>query len=254
MSSPAITFVTGNAKKLKEFQAIIGDDSIRNQSVDLEEVQGSIKDISTKKAIAAAEVIKGPVLVEDTCLVFNALSKPELELPGPYIKWFVESVGVENLPRLLAGFEDKSAQTVCTFAFTEGPGKEVKLFQGITEGKIVEPRYNGEEVFGFDPIFEPTGFSQTFGEMDKSLKNTISHRYRALEKVKEFLKTRDWISHIIHIELIWNIIHQSYNANSFEAPSGLFTFHVSIQDITRATFESISSVVLDCNSTMISGA
>lgn len=191
MSSPAITFVTGNAKKLKEFQAIIGDDSIRNQSVDLEEVQGSIKDISTKKAIAAAEVIKGPVLVEDTCLVFNALSKPELELPGPYIKWFVESVGVENLPRLLAGFEDKSAQTVCTFAFTEGPGKEVKLFQGITEGKIVEPRYNGEEVFGFDPIFEPTGFPQTFGEMDKSLKNTISHRYRALEKVKEFLKTRD---------------------------------------------------------------
>lgn len=190
MSNSVITFVTGNSKKLKEFQAIIGDDSIKNQSVDLEEIQGSIKEISTKKAIAAAAVIKGPVLVEDTCLVFSALSKPDLELPGPYIKWFVESVGVENLPKLLAGFEDKSAQSVCTFAFTEGPGQEVKLFQGITEGTIVEPRYNGDEVFGFDPVFEPIGFTQTFGEMDKSLKNTISHRYRALEKVKEFLKAR----------------------------------------------------------------
>ncbi|CCH41340.1 Nucleoside-triphosphatase [Wickerhamomyces ciferrii] len=190
MSRPAITFVTGNAKKLKEFQAIIGDDSIKNQSVDLEEIQGSIKDISIKKVTAAAAQIKGPVLVEDTCLVFSALSKPGIELPGPYIKWFVDSVGVENLPKLLAGFEDKSAQTVCTFAFTEGPGEEIKLFQGITEGKIVEPRYNGDEVFGFDPIFEPIGFDQTFGEMDKSLKNTISHRFRALEKVKEFLKTR----------------------------------------------------------------
>jgi inosine triphosphate pyrophosphatase len=136
-------------------------------------------------------VVKGPILTEDTCLVYNALSKPNLELPGPYIKWFVESLGLEGLPKLLTGFEDKSAYTVCTFVFIEEVGSEPIVFQGITEGKIVEARWNkGEEIFGFDPIFLPDGFDQTFAEMDKSVKNTISHRYRALEKVKVFLQKR----------------------------------------------------------------
>ncbi|KAH3674805.1 hypothetical protein WICMUC_003008 [Wickerhamomyces mucosus] len=190
MSRP-ITFVTGNANKLREFQAIVGDDSILNQKVDLEEIQGSIDEISRKKAKAAAKIINGPVLVEDTCLVFDALSKPGLELPGPYIKWFIDSLKVEGVPKLLAGFENKKAQSVCTFGYCEDAHSEPILFKGITEGTIVEiPRNKGDQVFGFDPIFLPDGFDQTFGEMDKSLKNTISHRYRALVKVKDFLKTR----------------------------------------------------------------
>lgn len=183
-----ITFVTGNLNKLKEFQAIVEDSSIVHQKIDLEEIQGSIAEISTKKAKAAANAIGGPVLVEDTCLVFNALSKPNLELPGPYIKWFLDSLGVEGLPKLLSGFEDKSAQAVCTFAYCEGPGCEVKLFQGVNDGIIVDvPRYNGDSPFGWDPIFQPNGYKQTYGEMDKSLKNTISHRYKALVLVKKFL-------------------------------------------------------------------
>lgn len=183
-----ITFVTGNLNKLKEFQAIVEDSSIVHQKIDLEEIQGSIAEISTKKAKAAANAIGGPVLVEDTCLVFNALSKPNLELPGPYIKWFLDSLGVEGLPKLLSGFEDKSAQAVCTFAYCEGPGCEVKLFQGVNDGTIVDvPRYNGDSPFGWDPIFQPNGYKQTYGEMDKSLKNTISHRYKALVLVKKFL-------------------------------------------------------------------
>lgn len=191
MTLQPVTFVTGNSKKLKEFQAIVGDDSILNAKIDLEEIQGSIHDISVKKAKAASEILKTPVLTEDTCLVFNALSKPNLELPGPYIKWFVESLGLEGLPKLLSGFEDKSAYTVCTFVFIENPGDEPIVFQGITEGKIVQARWNeGEEIFGFDPVFLPDGFDQTFAEMDKSVKNKISHRYRALEKVKVFLQER----------------------------------------------------------------
>ncbi|CEP24042.1 HAM1 [Cyberlindnera jadinii] len=183
-----ITFVTGNLNKLREFQAIVEDSSIVHQKIDLEEIQGSIAEISTKKAKAAANAIGGPVLVEDTCLVFNALSKPNLELPGPYIKWFLDSLGVEGLPKLLSGFEDKSAQAVCTFAYCEGPGCEVKLFQGVNDGIIVDvPRYNGDSPFGWDPIFQPNGYKQTYGEMDKSLKNTISHRYKALVLVKKFL-------------------------------------------------------------------
>ena len=123
--------------------------------------------------------MKGPVIVEDTCLSFNALKG----LPGPYIKWFLEKIGPEGLHKLLAGFEDKSAQAICTFAFTRDENSEVILFQGITEGIIVEPR--GCRDFGWDPIFQPLGYDKTYAELPKEVKNTISHRFRALDKLRD---------------------------------------------------------------------
>ncbi|EGW32218.1 putative inosine triphosphate pyrophosphatase [Spathaspora passalidarum NRRL Y-27907] len=195
-----ITFVTGNANKLKEVVAILssgpssanGDDShsvgkftIVNQSIDLDEIQGSIEDVTIHKARAAADTIKGPVLVEDTCLGFNAYNN----LPGPYIKWFLQSIGLQGLVNMLQGFEDKSANAICTFGYCSGPGGEVKLFQGVTEGRIVPSR--GPTNFGWDSVFEPKGFDQTYAEMDKSVKNTISHRYRALDKVRDFLISQE---------------------------------------------------------------
>ena len=56
------------------------------------------------------------------------------------------SLGPLNLHKLLAGFDDKSAQAVCTFGYCEGPGHEAILFQGRTDGKLVESR--GSTVFG----------------------------------------------------------------------------------------------------------
>ncbi|PON66102.1 Ham1-like protein [Trema orientale] len=80
--SRPVTFVTGNAKKLEEVRAILGN-SIPFQSLklDLPELQGEPEDISKEKARLAAIQVNGPVLVEDTCLCFNALKG----LPGPYI-------------------------------------------------------------------------------------------------------------------------------------------------------------------------
>lgn len=185
-----ITFVTGNANKLKEVIHILGggDDSnkvgnatIVNKKLDIEEIQGSIDEVTIHKAKAAAELVGGPVLVEDTCLAFTALN----DLPGPYIKWFVEAIGLKGLVDMLYKFEDKGAKAVCTFGYCEGPGKQVKLFQGVTHGNIVDSR--GPQHFGWDSIFEPVGYSQTFAEMDKETKNSMSHRYKALDQVKTFL-------------------------------------------------------------------
>lgn len=80
--SRPVTFVTGNAKKLEEVKAILGQ-SIPFQSLklDLPELQGEPEDISKEKARLAAIQVNGPVLVEDTCLCFNALKG----LPGPYM-------------------------------------------------------------------------------------------------------------------------------------------------------------------------
>ncbi|XP_019876978.2 inosine triphosphate pyrophosphatase [Aethina tumida] len=178
MSKP-ITFVTGNAKKLEELIAILGTTfprQITSKKIDLPELQGELNDICVKKATEAYRIVQGPVIVEDTCLCFNALKG----LPGPYIKWFLDRLGPEGLYKLLAGFEDKSAQAVCTIAYHPG-GEEDKiiLFQGKTDGKIVEPR--GSRDFGWDPCFLPDGYDQTYAEMPKSEKNKISHRYRALD-------------------------------------------------------------------------
>jgi inosine triphosphate pyrophosphatase len=175
-----LNFITGNKNKLAEVQAILaGVIELRNQNVDLVEIQGTVEEVTRDKARRAAEAIQGPVLVEDTCLCFKAMN----DLPGPYIKWFMLSLGAPNLHKLLAGFEDKSAQAVCTFGYCAGPGQEAILFQGRTDGKLVESR--GSTVFGWDSCFEYAG--QTYAEMDKSEKNKISHRGKALEKLKAWL-------------------------------------------------------------------
>jgi inosine triphosphate pyrophosphatase len=83
MSSKAITFVTGNAKKLEELRAILGSTfprTVISAKIDLPELQGEIDEICVKKCQEAARQVKGPVLVEDTCLCFNSLKG----LPGNF--------------------------------------------------------------------------------------------------------------------------------------------------------------------------
>ncbi|KAF8394194.1 hypothetical protein HHK36_020401 [Tetracentron sinense] len=209
--SRPVTFVTGNAKKLEEVRTILGQ-SIpfhslkldRNLSLSLSlslynslfvtvfasisksflylitvpELQGEPEDISKEKARLAANEVNGPVLVEDTCLCFNALKG----LPGPYIKWFLQKIGHEGLNNLLMAYEDKSAYALCVFSLALGPNMEPVTFLGKTPGKIVPPR--GPNDFGWDPIFQPDGYEQTYAEMPKEEKNKISHRSKALAQVK----------------------------------------------------------------------
>ncbi|CAE7358796.1 unnamed protein product, partial [Symbiodinium microadriaticum] len=126
---------------------------VTSQKVDLPELQGS-------SAKETAEHVKGPVICENTLLCYHALK----DLPGSYIKWFSEKLGLAGLNKLLAAYEDKSAYAQCLFTLCAGPGREVRVFDGRTEGKIVEAR--GPEDFGWDPIFEPLeGGGKTFAEL-----------------------------------------------------------------------------------------
>ncbi|XP_077134172.1 inosine triphosphate pyrophosphatase isoform X1 [Ranitomeya variabilis] len=179
----SVVFVTGNAKKLEEVIQILGDKfpcKLVAKKIDLPEYQGESDEISIQKCKEAAKQIQGPVIVEDTCLCFNALGG----LPGPYIKWFLEKLKPEGLHRMLAGFEDKSAFALCTFAYSTGnPEDPVLLFRGKTLGQIVSPR--GPRDFGWDPCFQPDGYEQTYAELPKEVKNSISHRYRALKEMSD---------------------------------------------------------------------
>jgi len=189
MSSKTITFVTGNAKKLEEFVAILGSNfphKVVSSPVDLPEYQGSSEEVTREKCREAARQVRGPVIVEDTSLCFNALGG----LPGPYIKWFLKNLGPDGLPRLIADFEDKTADAVCIFGYSDGGSgvQDVTLFEGRTPGQIVSPK--GPRDFGWDPCFQPQGYNVTYAEMEKSEKNKISHRSKALAKLKDFFQTQ----------------------------------------------------------------
>ena len=188
---PTLTFVTGNAKKLEEVRAILASGEklpfeIVSKKIDLPELQGEPEEISVQKCELAAKEVGGPVMVEDTSLCFNALGG----LPGPYIKWFLEKTGHEGLNNLLAAYDDKSAYAQCVFSLSLGPGHAPIVFDGRTAGRIVPAR--GPTDFGWDPVFEPDeGGGKTYAEMEKAAKNAISHRYRALAKLREHLLAMD---------------------------------------------------------------
>ncbi|PWN46163.1 putative HAM1-protein [Ceraceosorus guamensis] len=212
MSKPMLTFVTGNANKLKEVRAILASApsfpfELVNRDLDTIEVQGTTQDVARAKCSEAAKIIQGPVITEDTALGFSALK----DLPGAYIKDFLKALGHDGasssallleplalttadwyplsthlgLNSMLAGFEDKSGTALCTFAYSSGPGAEVLLFEGRTAGNIVPAR--GPSNFGWDPIFEVQGTGKTYAEMSAEEKNKLSHRYKALALLQEHL-------------------------------------------------------------------
>lgn len=191
---PIITFVTGNQKKLEEVKRILGTDSedskipfhLTNMKLDLPELQGNPVAIAKEKCKVAAEKVQGAVITEDTSLCFNALSG----LPGPYIKWFLESCGHDGLNKMIAAYEDKTAYAQTIVAFCAGPGKDPAIFDGRTAGTIVKAR--GKLDFGWDPIFQPNeGRGKTYAEMSKAEKDAISHRSRAFGQLREFLSTEE---------------------------------------------------------------
>ncbi|KAH7301119.1 hypothetical protein KP509_23G012900 [Ceratopteris richardii] len=103
-------------------------------------------------------------------------------------KWFLQKTGPEGLNNMLAAYEDKTAYALCIFSLSLGPDHEPTSFEGRTEGKIVPAR--GPNDFGWDPVFQPHGYNLTYAEMPKEEKNKISHRRRALDKLREHLCTQ----------------------------------------------------------------
>jgi len=181
-----INFVTGNQMKIKELRKILEDVehiSVEAVNIDLRELQDSPEKITKGKVLEAAKVFdgEGAILVEDTALCFNALNG----LPGPYVKWFLQSTGCMGLYNMLQGFADKTAVAQTTLGYMSKPDADPILFIGQCRGEIVAPR--GDKG-GWDPVFQPAGWDKTFAEMTADEKNSISHRSNALQKFKDYLR------------------------------------------------------------------
>jgi len=176
-------FITGNKNKFNEVKAIIP--AIRQLEMDLPEIQSlDAKKIIEYKLKTASRRHKGQFLVEDTCLYLKAMGK----LPGPLIKWFMETIGYKGLYRIAKSLKDFSAEASVIIGFLDKKGS-IRFFKGTQKGKVVKPR--GNLGWGWDPIFLPKGFNKTYGEMIPKEKHSISMRKRAAEKLKQYLNNQD---------------------------------------------------------------
>jgi len=175
-----VTLITGNKGKVDYFEKFC-DFDFDNQKLDIEEIQTlSVSDAGIAKAKSAYQILQKPVLVDDSSLAFLALGK----LPGPFIKWFFETLGAEGLCRLVDQYENREA--LCEVALVYYDGTEPIVFLGARKGRIAKTP-KGENNFGWDAIFIPTGEKKTWAEMTPEEKNQTSPRAEALLKLKKFL-------------------------------------------------------------------
>jgi XTP/dITP diphosphohydrolase len=178
-----ILVITGNKSKAEEISAIIGL-QVEAKKLDLSEIQSlSVEEVAKKKASSAYDILRQPVIVDDTGMNIEALNG----LPGALVSWFLDSLGPKGLLGLIKDKKDRKATVSTCIAFADSTG--VYTFVGTVYGKMPSTP-KGKNGFGYDPIFIPEGSNKTYAEMSADEKNKISMRNIALTKLSDFLKRR----------------------------------------------------------------
>lgn len=191
----ALLIATRNRHKLEELQEILADLNIELLSLnDVASIPEIIEDGKTfednaiKKAHETANLTGYLTLADDSGLMVDALQGA----PGVYSARYSGpgATDEKNNQKLLAELKNispdqRTAQFVCVIAVAD-PDGNVRTVEGVCKGSIAqEPA--GSEGFGYDPLFIPEGFSRHFAQLSPDEKNAISHRGRALQKVKPLL-------------------------------------------------------------------
>ena len=187
-----LVFATNNRHKLDEVRAIVGD---RVEVLSLNDIECHDEIPETADTLQGNALIKARYIydkygldcfADDTGLEVEALGGE----PGVYSARYAgeECSSEANMQKLLhnlTGKSNRNAQFRTVIALIIN-GEE-KLFNGIVKGSITEEK-RGDSGFGYDPIFIPEGFSESFAQMSSEQKNSISHRYRATEQLSNYLK------------------------------------------------------------------
>jgi len=188
-----LIFATNNHHKLSEVQEIIGNHFKLISLLEagftgyINENQNTIEGNAVEKAKYIFNKLKRNCFADDTGLEVEALHNA----PGVFSARYagVENNSEANIGKLLlnlTGKNNRNAQfrTVISLIFNE---KEY-LFEGIVKGTIINQK-RGKDGFGYDPVFVPDGYNKTFAEMPVSMKNKISHRAKAVQKLAAFLNS-----------------------------------------------------------------
>ena len=202
-----IVFATNNKHKLDEIRDILGPSfevlSLNDLGChdDIPETGSTLEENARQKAQYIYDKYHCNVFADDTGLEVEALGGE----PGVYSARFAaikdpdaashdSEANMTTLLKELEGKDNRNARfrTVISLILTSTPttggqGGSSSLFSGIVEGEIIRERRGGEG-FGYDPIFQPKGYDKTFAELGNDIKNTISHRARAVAKLAAHLK------------------------------------------------------------------
>ena len=184
-------FATNNAHKLEEVTAILGNKiellSMKdiNCHADIPETADTLEGNALLKARYIFENYQLDCFADDTGLEVEALNGA----PGVYSARYAgdahnSEANMKKLLQDMEGIENRKEQFRTVFALIIN-GKE-HLFEGIVKGEITKHRH-GTSGFGYDPVFIPEGYTQTYAEMGNELKNKISHRALATNKLCNFL-------------------------------------------------------------------
>lgn len=153
---------------------------------EIPETHETLEENSLEKASFVFDKIGIPVFSDDSGLEINALGGK----PGVHSAHYAGTRDAEaNIDKVLfelGEHQDRAAQFRAVMTYCDG--KQHKQFEGIVRGRIAMAR-SGAEGFGYDPIFIPEGHQISFAEMSADMKNTMSHRKRASEKLADFLNT-----------------------------------------------------------------
>lgn len=187
-----LVFATNNKHKLEEVRAILGN---RVEVLSLADINCNDDIPETADTLQGNALIKARYIynkygvdcfADDTGLEVEALDGA----PGVYSARYAgdnhdSHANMNKLLQNLTGKKNRNAQFRTVIALII-KGKEI-LFDGIVKGEITLEKA-GDSGFGYDPIFVPQGYSQSFAQMDSELKNSISHRYLATKQLCDYIK------------------------------------------------------------------
>ena len=200
-----IVFATNNKHKLDEIRDILGPSfevlSLNDLGChdDIPETGSTLEENARQKAQYIYDKYHCNVFADDTGLEVEALGGE----PGVYSARYAaikdpnaasqdSEANMTTLLKELGGKDNRNARFRTVIALiltppTGGQGGRSYLFSGTVEGEIIRERRGGEG-FGYDPIFQPKGYDKTFAELGNDIKNTISHRARAVAKLAAHFK------------------------------------------------------------------
>ena len=203
-----IVFATNNQHKLSEIRQILGDSvevlSLKDIGcdVDIPETGATLEENALQKAQYVYDHYHLDCFADDTGLEVEALdgapgvySARYASMADPNGQTHDSEANMARLLRELAGKENRRARFRTVIALIQKRDvcpcgctslKQIHRFEGIVEGRIVDEKRGGEG-FGYDPIFQPDGYDQTFAELGVDVKNRISHRARATMELARYL-------------------------------------------------------------------
>ncbi len=192
-----IFLATRNRHKTCEIQMMLGEGVIvtdatqHEQLPEIEETGATFEENSRLKAEGLSRLIAGRVLADDSGLEVDALNKE----PGVYSARYAgpDCTDAANTALVLQkmatiSHAQRTARFRCVLTVAE-KGETLAFFNGVVEG-VLATEIRGSGGFGYDPIFMPRGYNQTFGELSSEIKHSMSHRGRALAQFKEWWAAR----------------------------------------------------------------